>query len=289
MVARVGLVLGVVAAAALLWVPNGLHHVAGMGDRPARAAAIAAIMAIWWLFDALPMAVTACVPLVLAPLLGVFGPELSQNVLSVSGPYVDAYIFLFVGGMVLGAALEACGLHRRVALHIMRVVGTRPSQLLLGMLVATAAVSLWISNTATAVMMLPIAMAVLAQVEQQLGGHRLERYGAALMLTVAYGSNLGGIGTKIGTGTNSIFCGYAARVLHVDLGFAQYVLLALPFVLVMVPLAWLVLWRFARVDVPQAAPASSVVADALAALGPMGRRERQVAVIFLLADRKSVV
>ncbi len=283
MTRRVGLVVGLVAASALVWLPSGLHAIDGAGSRPAKAAAVAAVMAIWWLFDALPMAVTACMPLLLFPLLGVFGDGLLFNLGHAAAPYVDGYIFLFVGGMVLGAALESCGLHRRVALHIMRVVGTQPSQLLLGMLCSTAAVSMWISNTATAVMMLPIAMALLAQLEAHSGGVRLQRFGASLMLTVAWGANLGGIGTKIGTGTNSIFCGYAARVLHQDIGFGQFILLAFPFVVLMVPLAWGVLWWHARGDVKTQRGGADLIAAELLALGAVTPRERVVGVVFALA------
>ncbi|MCY1081105.1 SLC13 family permease [Archangium lansingense] len=142
------------------------------------------------------MAWTALLPLVLFPALGVLDTggmpaSLSRTAL----PYVDPYIFLFLGGMALGAAMEQWHLHRRIALLIMRAIGTAPQRLLFGMLVATASVSLWISNTATAVMMVPIGMALISQLESG-ESRKLEHFGAALMLSVAYGSNVGGIGTK---------------------------------------------------------------------------------------------
>ncbi|HEX8821181.1 MAG TPA: SLC13 family permease, partial [Archangium sp.] len=219
---RVGLLAGPLAAAALLLVPSGLHTVPGLGHRPAAAAAVAAWMALWWFTEAVPMAWTALLPLVLFPTLGVFDTgSLPAALGHAAQPYVDPYIFLFLGGMALGAALEQWNLHRRIALIIMRAIGTAPQRLLLGMLVATASVSLWISNTATAVMMVPIGMALIAQLETS-EGRRLGHFGAALMLGVAYGSNVGGIGTKIGSPTNSVFAGVASRRLGVEVGFVEY-------------------------------------------------------------------
>ncbi|MBI5495940.1 MAG: DASS family sodium-coupled anion symporter [Deltaproteobacteria bacterium] len=280
---RAGLLLGVVACAALCVLPNPLRDIPGAGDRPARAAGVALLMALWWLTDALPIGVTACVPLVAFPLLGVFGGGFVNGMAGAAAPYVDAYIFLFLGGMVLGAAMEETGLHRRVALQIMTAVGTDPPRLLLGMLLATAMVSLWISNTATAVMMCPIALALVRQLEAQAGGGRLQAYGGSIMLAVAYGANVGGIGTKIGTGTNSIFCGYASRVLHRDIGFFEYVAAALPFVLLLLPVCWLFLWLSGRRDAPRSGTGRDTLRAALTALGPMGRGERQVALVFSVA------
>jgi sodium-dependent dicarboxylate transporter 2/3/5 len=216
---RPWVLLGLAILAAFALLPSSLHSLSECGSRPALAAGVAAMMALWWLTEALPMAVTACAPLLFFPALGVFDGGVVHNVKESVAPFFDAYIFLFMGGMTLGAAMEESQLHRRIALLIMQRIGTRPPQLLAGMLVATAAISLWISNTATTVMMLPIAMALLSQMRRQSPGAHLERFGCAVMLAVAWGSNIGGMGTKIGTGTNSIFCGFAARVLHRDLGF----------------------------------------------------------------------
>jgi sodium-dependent dicarboxylate transporter 2/3/5 len=185
--------------------------------------------------------------------------------------------------MAIGAAMEQWSLHRRIALHIMRAVGTRPSRLLLGLLIATASVSLWISNTATAVMMLPIAMALVAQVEAAHGGRRLPSFGCALALAVAYGSNVGGIGTKIGTGTNSIFCGFLSEQLGYDIGFLPYIGMAFPFVVLFLPLTWAVLWRLARRDVIRSDDARETLERELAAMGPLTGGERRVALVFLAA------
>jgi sodium-dependent dicarboxylate transporter 2/3/5 len=240
-------------------------------------------MAILWLFEAIPIAVTACIPLVAFPALGVYGKGLGGDMRRTVEPFFDAYIFLFLGGMTIGAAMEHFNLHRRVALHIMRAIGTDPKRLLLGMIVATASISLWISNTATAVMMLPIALALLAQLETQNGGARLRHFGAAVMLSVAYASNVGGIGTKIGTGTNSIFCGFVSEKLGYDIGFLQYIALGFPFVAIFLPLIWLWLWRYARRDRFDFRGGREALGQQLAEMGPLSGAERRVAIVFACA------
>lgn len=279
-----GVASGPAAALAIALLPSGLHAVPGHGHRPAYAAAVAAWMALWWLFEVVPIAYTACLPIVLFPLLGVFGRGPAGDAARAVAPFVDAYIFLFLGGMAIGAAMEQWSLHRRVALHIMRAIGTDPKRLLLGMLVATSAISLWISNTATAVMMVPIGLALLAQLESAGGGRRLAHFGTAIMLAVAYAANVGGIGTKIGTGVNSIFCGFVADKLQRDVGFLQYMALALPFVVLFVPLLWLALWRVGRRDDLGAGQARDVLDRELAAMGPMSRGEKKVAAVFAAAS-----
>jgi sodium-dependent dicarboxylate transporter 2/3/5 len=279
----IGLVAGPLVAALLLLIPSGLHEIPGMGHRPAAAAAVAAWMAVWWFTEAVSMAWTSLLPVVLFPLLGVYGGQsVPGDVGRAAAPFVDPYIFLFMGGMALGAGLEQWGLHRRIALLIMRAIGTGPQRLLLGMVVSTAAVSLWISNTATAVMMVPIGMALMAQLELT-EGRRLPAFGAALMLGVAYGSNVGGIGTKIGTPTNSVFAGVVSRRFGSDVGFLEYMAAALPFVILFVPLIWWVLWRLGRQDRLGPGQGGDVIRQELARLGPLSAGERTVGLVFLIA------
>jgi sodium-dependent dicarboxylate transporter 2/3/5 len=279
----VGLVVGLIAFGLIAFVPSALHRIDGLGHRPAYAAAVAALMAIWWFTEALPIAWTACLPLVLYPLLGVFGKGPARDALRAAEPFVDAYIFLFLGGMVIGASMEQWGLHRRIALYIMRAIGAQPARLLLGVLVATASVSLWISNTATAVMMLPIGMALIAELEASHDGKRLVHYGASLMLAIAYAANVGGIGTKIGTGTNSIFAGFISEKLGYDMSFLHFMAIGLPFVVLFLPLVWFVLWRIGRVDAPAESHGREVLERELAALGAWTHKERLIAAVFALA------
>src|SRR5687767_7172148 len=160
-------------------------------------------------------------------------------------PYVDPYIFLFAGGMAIGAAMQQWNLHRRIALGIMDRIGSDPRRLLAGMLAATAFISMWISNTATAAMMMPIGLAVVLQVEDQRGAGRLRHYGMAIMLAIAYGANVGGIGTKIGTAPNAQFSGFMER-LGIEITFLQFLAVGLPFVLAFLPVVWWMLWRIGR-------------------------------------------
>jgi sodium-dependent dicarboxylate transporter 2/3/5 len=272
--------VGIVAAALFALVDSPLKHQAEMGSRPAMAAAVASLMAIWWLTEAIPIYWTACLPVVLFPLLGVFGGGPAAAFGASVSPYFDPYIFLFAGGMAVAAAMQQWSLHRRLALGIMNRIGTDPRRLLAGVLVATAFISLWITNTATATMMMPIGVALIAQLETR-SGKSLRNYGMAIMLAIAYGANLGGIGTKIGTAPNGQFAGFLERM-GKSMSFVQFLLVGLPFVVVMLPLVWALLWRLGRKD-PLTGDARDVVRRELAALGPVQRPERIVAGVFLAA------
>ncbi len=254
-----------------------------LSDTAARAAGIAAWMAIWWVTEAVSIYRTSLLPIVLFPAFGVFGADWTRNVERTLRPYVDDYIWLFFGGMCIAAAMEKWNLHRRIALHILRLVGAEGDRLLLGFLIASAAISFWISNTATAVMMLPIGMAVLAQLEADAGGHRRVGLGAAIMLSIAYGANVGGIGTKIGTAPNAIFCGYAADRLGHDISFLGWSAIGVPFVLLFLPVIWWVLRFVSREDVRGVTRGRETVASELARLGPTRRTEWLVLAVFAVA------
>lgn len=274
-----GLVAGVAAFVTLLAVDSPLHHHPVHGARPAQAAAVAALMAIWWLTEALPIFVTACVPLALAPILGAFDGRFLGTLGATAVQYIDPYIFLFAGGMCIAAAMQRWDLHRRIALTVMRLIGTDPRHLLFGFLAATAFISLWISNTATATMMVPIGMAMIAQLERQLGGRRLKYYGMAIMLSIAYAANIGGIGTKIGTAPNAQFAGFMERI-GSEVSFLQFMAVGLPFVLLFLPVAWLALWRIGSRDSLRGAIGATAVADEIALLGPVKREEWIVLGVF---------
>ncbi|MBK8252104.1 MAG: SLC13/DASS family transporter [Polyangiaceae bacterium] len=278
----VGIALAIAVFLFLTLYPTELQTLSGFGKRPAYAAAVAALMAVLWLFEAIPIAMTACLPIALYPVLGVFGDGLTLNAGKALSPFTDAYIFLFFGGMMIGGAMEEQGLHRRVALHILRAIGTRPRRLLFGMLAATALVSLWISNTATAVMMVPIAVALLHELEAG-EKRKLPGFGASLLLAVAYASNVGGIGTKIGTATNSIFLGFVTDKMKTDIGFVRYLAFGLPFVVLFLPIVWAVLWLHARRDHIKSDRGREVIEHELNAMGTLRGPERRVAFVFCLA------
>lgn len=272
-----GLAAGLLAFALLAGLDTPLKHDPVYGARPAYAAAGAALMAIWWLTEAIPIYWTACVPLVLFPLFRVFG---ENNIRQAVLPYVDPYIFLFAGGMAIAAAMQQWDLHRRIALTIMDRIGSDPRRLLAGTLAATAFISLWISNTATAAMLMPIGIAIIAQIETQLGGRRLASYGMAIMLAIAYGANVGGIGTKIGTAPNAQFSGFMERE-GVSISFLQFLMVGLPFVLLFLPVVWWALWRIGRKDGLTGEIGAEVIAGELTRLGRVKRPERIVLAVFL--------
>jgi sodium-dependent dicarboxylate transporter 2/3/5 len=274
--------LGLAAFAALALLDSPLRHFGEHGALPALAAGVTAWMAIWWIGEAVPLWLTALIPLVVYPLSSVHGDGRVANIIGTVAPYFDPYIFLFLGGMGIAAAMQQWNLHRRVALAIMRRVGTPPARLLFGVLTATALVSLWISNTATAAMMLPIGLAVLHELERQ-AGRRLASFGCAMMLAIAYGANVGGMGTKIGTVPNAQLAGFLAQERGVDLSFLQFMAIGLPFVLAFVPVLWLALWRVGRADAPSGAIGRSALEAEAARLGPLQRPERAVALVFVSA------
>jgi sodium-dependent dicarboxylate transporter 2/3/5 len=275
------LVAGPVAFAALAFGDTPLAHWGEHGAKPAFAAGLTLWMAIWWISEAARIEWTACLPLLVLPFSSVYGDTPGPNLRGALRPYFDPYIFLFLGGMGIAAAMQQWNLHRRIALGVMRAIGTDPRRLLFGLLAATAAVSLWISNTATAAMMFPIGLAVIAEFERETG-KRLTYFGAALMLAVAYGSNVGGIGTKIGTVPSAQLAGFLAQR-GTEISFLEFMTVGLPFVALFLPVVWLALWRLGRGDAPAAEVGERALASEGARLGAMQRGERVVAAVFLAA------
>lgn len=198
-----------------------------------RTAAVAALMAVWWITEAIPLAATALVPLVLFPVLGILTPN------EAAAPYANPVIFLFMGGFVLAFAMQRWELHRRIALSVVVVAGVGPRRLVLGFMVATATISMWVSNTATAAMMLPIAVA-LVEVLRPAEGARFP-FGTALMLGIAYGATIGGLGTLIGSPPNLIFAGAVRELLGREVGFVYWMMIGVPLVIVFLPVAWALL------------------------------------------------
>jgi sodium-dependent dicarboxylate transporter 2/3/5 len=271
------LVLGLAVAGSLLLLDSPLGDA---GDGAVLAAAVTLLMAFWWISEAAPIWLTALLPLAVYPFSAVFGVNFDERLLGALLPYVDPYIFLFLGGMGIAAAMQQWNLHRRIALSIMRRVGAAPARLLLGVLAATAFVSMWISNTATAAMMLPIGLALVRELEGQ-AGKRLAGYGCATMLAIAYGANVGGMGTKIGTVPNAQLSGFLLQERGIDLSFLQFMQFGLPFIVAFVPVLWLALWRIARADAPPAALARAALQSEGARLGGMSGGEKIVLAVFL--------
>jgi solute carrier family 13 (sodium-dependent dicarboxylate transporter), member 2/3/5 len=268
--ARIGLVAGpALFVAMLLFHPPEL-----MPEAAWRVAALALWMAIWWSTEALPVAATGLLPILVLPATGV------APIADAVGPYSNPLIFLFLGGFLIALAVERWELHRRFALAIVLRVGTRPAALAAGFMAATGLLSMWVSNTATAVLMLPIAISVLGQVGEERG-----EIAPALLLSVAYGASIGGLATLIGTPPNALLAAYAQEAYGVRIGFAQWMALGLPISLIMGVLAWLILTRviFRLPSGELATGGREALRRQYEALGRLSRQEARVGAIFVLA------
>ena len=284
---RIGLVLGIVLFFLVVLIPTP----EGMKPEGQRVAAVALLMATWWITEATAIALTSLLPLALFPLLGILPSE------RVAPYYTDHTIFLFFGGFVVALAIQKWNLHKRIALHTIRRVGAEPARLMLGFMLATAFLSMWMSNTACAMMMFPIGMAVVLQLAAQPGGEgsghsaldeQVTRdFGSVLMLAIAYSASLGGIGTLIGTPPNMVFAGAVPKLFPEApaIGFLQWMTLGVPVVAVSVPVTWLYLCRFgSRVPLHQIhfRSGQTVIEEELRKLGKMTRQEKHVSVVWTI-------
>lgn len=231
-------------------------------------------MASWWISEAVPIPVTSFLPLVIAPLLGL------NTLTAVAQPYAHPLIFLFLGGFIISIAMERWSLHKRIALHTMLLVGSKPSQQIGGIMLVTAFLSMWMSNTATAVMMLPIAISIMELLKQDSAD---SQFGKAMLLAIAYAASIGGLATLIGTPPNALMAAFLADNYDIKIGFAEWMMVGLPLSIVMLLLSWLWLTKAAyKVDEFDAAETKSLFRDQLTNLGAMQRGEKAVLSIFVL-------
>jgi len=242
-----------------------------MPESANRVAAVAVLMAFLWITEAIPIAVTALIPVVLFPLLGV------MPVAAATANYAHHLVFLFLGGFWIASAVERSQLHRRIALGVLGLVGARQDRVVFGFMAATAFLSMWLSNTATTMMMLPIAMAVACRMDA--GAHT--PFGRSLMLGIAYAASIGGVGTLIGTPPNAVLAGIVEKTQGISIGFGQWMQLGVPLAGSMLLICWWYLTRIAtRLGSAQSACGTQMIADELAALGSMQAGERRVLLIF---------
>jgi sodium-dependent dicarboxylate transporter 2/3/5 len=261
----------------LLWLPVP-------GDMPPtafRVMAVTVLMAIWWITEAIPIASTALLPIALFPMLGV------MSTADATVSYANHLIYLFLGGFLIAVTMEKWNLHKRIALYTISIVGVSPRRMILGFMLATAMLSMWISNTATAMMMLPIGMAVIGQVSLMRGMGQSEpseterHFGIALMLGIAYSASIGGVATLIGTPPNAILAGMAEELYGLKISFAGWMSFGLPLSLIMLLIAWLYLTRIAfRCDSDVVPGARQLIRRELSDLGRISKEERWVLVIF---------
>lgn len=235
MTARFGLWLGLASFVGMLWLPAP----AGMPFSAWRTAALLVLMATWWMTQALPLTATALLPFLLLPLMGVMGAGETASV------YYSPVLFLFLGGSIIALAIERTGLHCRLALAIVSRGGRTPATLLFSFMIATATISLFVSNTATTLIMMPMALAVLRAAQVQ--PRETEGFAGALVLGVAFAATIGGFGTLVGSPTNAIAAGIVERTMGLKIDFLTWAAYGLPLVLIAVPLCWLIVLRVQNV------------------------------------------
>ena len=270
---KVGLILG----PALFLVTN-LFDLEPGNPAVTRMAAVALLMATWWITEAIPLFATALLPLVLFPLLGIERGGVTAPI------YFNSIIVLFLGGFMIALTMEKWNLHHRIALKIIRTIGGGPARIVLGFMVAAAFLSMWISNTATAIMMVPIGLAIILEMEEDFGTEDTHAFSVGVMLAIGYACSVGGIATLVGTPPNLSF----ARIFQTTfpdapaISFGQWILLGFPISVTMLVIAWLLITKvFFRV--PEHVTVDREVVDKqAAALGPVTYEEKAVLVVFAL-------
>lgn len=242
-----------------------------------RTLGVALLMATWWITEAVPIPATSLVPLVAFPLVG------AGSMREAASPYADPVVYLFMGGFIIALAMERWDLHRRVALRIIGAVGTSPARLIAGFMLATALISMWVNNTATTLMMLPVGLSVLELAERTGATGRGSAFEAALLLGIAYASSIGGVGTLVGTAPNVLMAGFFEQTYGFEIGFAEWLLVGVPVVALGLPITYVILTRLVfPIGKGELPGARAEVERELAELGPMSREERSVGAVFLL-------
>lgn len=270
---NIGLLLGpILFALTLLFVsPEGM-------SREAQAVLASTLwVAVWWITEAIPIPVTSLLPIILFPVTGAVTEGITSS-------YADNTIFLFLGGFIIAIAMEKWNLHLRIALGIITVVGTSTSRLVLGFMVATGFLSMWISNTATAMMMMPIAIAVITHVNDSMKSEResANRFGKSLMLGIAYAASIGGLGTLIGTPPNMIFAGVVKEIYGIDISFATWMLFGVPFAAILLLVAWFYLVKMAfPMRIKELPGGKEIISSERKRLGNISFEEKLVLVVFL--------
>ena len=263
--------------AAALWLALGGS---GMAHDAHVVLGLAIWMALWWMTEAVPLAATALLPLVVLPLFTSIGFG------AASAPYANSIVFLFMGGFMLGLALQRCGLHRRIALAMLVTVGSGQRRLVGGFMLVTALLSMWLSNTATMMMLAPIGISVLQTCREQRAGaddDATGAFGAALILGIAYAASIGGMGTPIGTPPNLIMSGYLRTHYGIDLTMLEWMRVGVPVILLLLPLTWLWLC-FGAFRLPAAgfAGGEAELRAQRARLGAASGAEKRTGAVFLL-------
>lgn len=284
LVGWIGRIGGPILAIAAYWLLDGISIQVDnveTGPRAQATAAIAVLMAAWWMTESVPLPVTSLLPLILFPLTGVLALD------EASPSYANKFIFLFLGGFMIARAVEKWDLHRRIALLTVLGAGTQPTRLIAGFMIATAGLSMWISNTASTVMMLPIGMSLVGlvhhHIKQDSASDRSgSNFATCMMLGIAYSASIGGLATLVGTPTNLFLAGFAADN-GIELGFGRWMLFAAPLSLLLLFLAWILLTRLVfPIRVREIPGGRELIQQELVTMGRMSRGEWVVLCVFTL-------
>ena len=272
----VGMFLGPLIAGLMLLAgpPDGLSSSGWM------TASVGILMAVWWATEAVPIAVTALLPIVVFPLLGI------ASIQDTTAPYANKVIYLFLGGFIVAFAMQRWNLHRRIALAVLQHVGGNGRSLVGGFMLASAVISMWVMNTSTTMMLLPIAVSIIAVIHKTVGGlddAAKEDFQYSLLLGVAYGATIGGMATLVGTAPNAMLAAFMQETYGTEIDFSSWMLVGLPLSAMLLPFAWVVLTRVAfKVDFKTSDEGKAVLRRMKEELGAITVPEIRVAIVFVL-------
>ncbi|GLR16067.1 SLC13 family permease [Portibacter lacus] len=249
----------------------------GLSSSGVAVLASTAWIAIWWITEALPIAVTSLLPIILFPLTN------AVTIAETTQSYGHKYVFLYIGGFILAIAIEKWNLHKRIALTIIKFIGTNVKLIILGFMVATAFLSMWISNTATSIMMLPIGLAIITQLKDNPNTIANENliFGKALMLSIAYSASIGGISTLIGTPPNLVLAGILDNLYGIEITFTQWIIIGLPISIILLMICWKYLTEFAfKINKKEFPGGKSEIQRQISTLGKITYEEKMVLIVF---------
>tara|TARA_A200000113_G_C8839179_1_gene346284 strand:+ start:47 stop:1486 length:1440 start_codon:yes stop_codon:yes gene_type:complete len=272
----IGFWLGIISFLLVLYLPNP----EGLSSEGRITAAVFLLMGIWWAFEAIPLQVTALMPLILFPLLNV------EEIAVISREYMNKVQFLFAGGFIIALAIQKWNLHKRVALNILKFSGLNSRGIVASFMVASAVLSMWVMNTSTAIMLLPVGISVIKVISDtvnDISDNQKFNFQLCLLLGIAYAASVGGIATPIGTSPNGVLIQFASNNYDYDIGFANWISIGLPITLGLGPLIWIFLTRIIfPVNFSATQESKEKLNLMLKELGPMSNEEKKVIVVFLI-------
>lgn len=272
---KIGLIVGLLLFFVILLMPTP----EGLTVVGQKVLAVALLMVVWWGTEAVPIPITSLLPIVLFPLLSISGAKPDPDIGIVTFTYYSyPVIMLAIGIFLLAGAIVKWNLHKRISLSIIKLMGDKPSRIVLGFILATAFISMWMSNTTSTAMMIPIALALLMQI----GADHNSSFGKCLILSIPFAATIGGIGTIIGTGTNITGVAVIKQLVDIEISFFEWFKIGLPFVIVILPLMWIFITKFFKIDEKESIDLK-VINDEIKNLGKMSKGEILTLAVFITA------